>query len=106
MHGDRSMNFRIATLDDVAALSEVRLSVRENALSDPARIPRAMYVAHLTTDGRGWLCEIEGEVVGFSVGRSLDGWVWALFVLPEFEGRGIGQQLLALCTEWIFAEGH
>ncbi len=55
--------------------------------------------------GRGWVCEIDGRVVGFSYAASADHSIWALFVLPEFEGRGIGKQLLKLATDWLFEIG-
>lgn len=99
------MNFREATLEDIPALSEVRLSVRENVLSDPGRITREMYVTYLVESGKGWVCEIGGEVVGFSVASAADASIWALFVRPSHEGRGIGKRLLRLATDWLFATG-
>lgn len=102
-------NFRPATLDDIAGMSAVRLAVRENRLSDPARITPAMYADHLGPVGRSWVCEVDGRIVGFSSGAAPIGdraaSIWALFVLPEYEGRGIGKRLLALAVEWLFAEG-
>jgi GNAT superfamily N-acetyltransferase len=99
------MMFREATPEDIPALSEVRLSVRENALSHPHRITREMYARHLGEIGRGWLCEIEGQVVGFSIASFTDASIWALFVRPTHEGRGIGRRLLNLATEWLFEKG-
>jgi GNAT superfamily N-acetyltransferase len=55
--------------------------------------------------GRGWVCEIDGRVVGFSYAAKADYSIWALFVLPEFEGRGIGKQLLKLAVDWLFDIG-
>lgn len=99
------MVFREAIIEDIPALSEVRLSVRENALSDPLRITREMYVAYLSESGKGWLCEIGGRVVGFSVASLADASIWALFVRPGYEGRGIGKTLLRLATDWLFDAG-
>jgi GNAT superfamily N-acetyltransferase len=99
------MVFREATLDDIAALSEVRLSVTENVLSDPSKVTYETYVTYLCEAGKGWLCEVGGEVVGFSVASLADASVWALFVRPEFEGRGIGGRLLGLATGWLFDMG-
>lgn len=100
-----SVNFREATLTDIPALSEVRLSVKENALSEPHRITRQMYESYLSTGGKGWLCEVGGQVVGFSVASLNDASIWALFVKPEHEGKGIGKRLLKLATDWLFANG-
>ena len=99
------MNFREATPADIPALSEVRLSVRENRLSDPRRIPREMYESYLSEEGKGWLCEDGGRVVGFSVASSKDNSIWALFVAPTHEGRGVGKRLLRLACEWLFGRG-
>ena len=99
------MIFREANLEDIPALSEVRLSVTENALSDPHRITPEMYADYLSVSGKGWLCEVDGRVVGFSVASLGDSSIWALFVRPGFEGRGIGTRLLGLATGWLFHMG-
>lgn len=99
------MVFREATIEDIPALSEVRLSVTENVLSDPRKVTPEMYAAHLSVSGKGWLCEVDGEVVGFSVASLRDASIWALFVKPGHEGRGIGTRLLRLATGWLFSMG-
>jgi GNAT superfamily N-acetyltransferase len=99
------MIFREAITEDISALSEVRLSVRENVLSNPHLITRAMYEEHLCSIGKGWLCEVDGAVVGFSVASLRDASIWALFVKPAYEGRGIGRRLLLLATGWLFDMG-
>lgn len=96
------MNFREATVEDIPALFEVRQAVRENVLSDPRKVTREMCVAYLSELGKGWVCEIEGEVVGFCVASVKDASIWALFVKPSYEGRGIGKRLLRLATDWLF----
>jgi GNAT superfamily N-acetyltransferase len=64
-----------------------------------------IYAAYLSEWGKGWLCEIDGEVVGFSVASLRDASIWALFVRPEYEGKGIGTKLLKLATDWLFEMG-
>ena len=64
-----------------------------------------MCAEYLTEIGKGWVCEIDGEIVGFSIACTKDSSVWALFVRPEFEGRRIGQTLLSLAVEWLFSMG-
>lgn len=100
------MNFRRAVLSDIPAMSQVRLAVRENVLVDPSRIPPSVYEEYLEERGRSWVCEIDGRVVGFSAADRTDASIWALFVLPALEGRGIGKELLRLATEWLFGLGH
>jgi ribosomal protein S18 acetylase RimI-like enzyme len=97
--------FREATTEDIPALSEVRLSVRENVLSNPHLITREMYETHLCDIGKGWLCEVDGKVVGFSVASLRDASIWALFVKPTHEGRGIARELLQFATVWLFDRG-
>lgn len=99
------MIFREATIGDIPALSEIRLSVKQNVLSDPRKVTHEMYADYLSVSGKGWLCEIDGEVVGFSVASLGDASIWALFVKPEYEGRGIGTRLLQLATGWLFDRG-
>lgn len=99
------MIFREATREDISALSEVRLSVRENILSDPNRITPDLYETYLYKAGKGWLCIVDSEVVGFSVASLNDASIWALFVKPSHEGRGIGRRLLHLATGWLFEMG-
>ena len=96
------MDFREAKIEDIPALFEVRHSVTENILSDPRKVTRQMCVAYLSKSGKGWLCEMDGEVVGFSVASLEDASIWALFVKPSYEGRGIGKRLLRLATDWLF----
>lgn len=99
------MIFREAKVTDIPALSEIRLSVAENVLSDPRKVTPEMYEAYLSVLGKGWLCEVGGEVVGFSVASLRDASIWALFVKPGHEGRGIGTGLLKLATGWLFDMG-
>ena len=84
---------RAAAEADIPALHRIRLSVRENRLSDPSRVTERDYVEHLATLGRGWVVEVDGAIVGFAIGRVTDGNIWALFVDPAHEGKGYGSML-------------
>ena len=99
------LHYRRATTDDIPAMSRIRLAVRENTLSDPARITRAMYEDYLDAKGRGWICERDGEPIGFAYANRKDGSIWALFVAPEHEGLGAGKTLLRLASDWLFSLG-
>jgi len=104
MTGSRP-TFRQASVHDIPAMSRIRLSVKENRLHDPARITPQMYADFLEKDGRGWVALVDGDVVAFSYGNRIDGSIWALFVDPRFEGRGLGKELLARATGWLFSLG-
>ena len=96
---------RVATPEDIPALMRVRLSVRENELSDPSRVTPADCEQHLHALGRTWVIESEGEVVAFAAGRTRDGEIWALFVDPRHEGRGLGGRLHDAMVDWLFGQG-
>lgn len=100
------VTYRQANADDIPAMSTIRLAVRENVLSNPARITRQMYLDYLDALGRGWVAEIGGEIVGFSYADKTDSSIWALFISPEHEGKGLAKQLLNLATRWLFDQGN
>ena len=97
-----AMQIRNATIADFEALHRVRMSVRENQLSHPGRITFNDYALMLEQRGAGWLCEEEGKEVGFAIADVVGTSIWALFVLPEWEGRGIGKKLHDTMVRWCF----
>jgi len=101
-----ALALRRATIADIPAMSRIRLAVRENRLSNPARITEEMYRDYLDALGRGWVAELAGEIVGFSYADRADGSIWALFVAPEREGLGAGRRLLRLAVDWLFEIGY
>ena len=100
-----SMLFRQAAPADVPALIEIRLAVDENILSEPNKVTPALCTDYLTQAGKGWVCEIDGQIVGFSIAAISDASIWALFIKPGFERRGIGTGLLDLAVRWLFESG-
>ncbi|MEZ0472505.1 GNAT family N-acetyltransferase [Luteimonas salinilitoris] len=99
------MTLRRAIQSDIPAMQRVRLAVRENTLSDPARITEADYIAALEDVGRTWVVEANGEIVAFATGCN-SGNVWALFVHPDHEGRGYGKSLHSTMINWLWSLGH
>jgi GNAT superfamily N-acetyltransferase len=87
-------------------MSAIRLSVTENTLSDPARVTDEMYEDYLELSGCGWVAEIDGKVVAFSYADKVNASIWALFVHPNHEGRGLGKLLLERAAHWLFERGH
>lgn len=98
------MTLRLARPGDWDEVMALRLSVQENRLSDPGRVTREMYLDYIQARGRGWVAEEGGAILGFCV-AALDGEVWALFVRPGCEGRGVGQALMRACVDWLAAQG-
>lgn len=96
------MHYREALSSDIPQLTVIRLSVKENVLSNPALITEQDYVEFLILRGKGWVCECDNRVVGFAIGDLARNNVWALFIQPGYEGKGIGKQLLTLLLKWYF----
>ncbi|WP_293857990.1 GNAT family N-acetyltransferase [uncultured Alsobacter sp.] len=84
---------RRAVHADVPRIREIRAAVRENRLRDPSRVTLEDILWFVDNPGIHLWVEA-GEVLGFSAADPRDGNVWALFVDPDHEGRGIGRALL------------
>lgn len=95
---------RQAHADDIPALWRVRHAVTENTLA-PGRLDDEDVRRELEDSGRGWLVEVDGEVVAFAIGNAQTGNVWALFVLPAAQGHGHGSRLHAVMLDWLRARG-
>lgn len=95
---------RQARRGDVAAIQRVRHSVRENRLVS-RRISDEEVVRYLELLGRGWVVEVDGEVVAFAIGDATIGNIWALFVDPRHEARGYGRRLHDTMLQWLWAQG-
>ncbi len=94
--------FREATIEDIDNYMIVRMSVKENVLNNPALVTKEDNVDYLTKYGKGWVCEIDNKIIGFSIVGLTQRNVWALFVHPEFEGKGIGRKLHDIMIDWYF----
>lgn len=97
------MIFREATGGDIQQIQYVRRAVKENRLSDPALVPDEDVAEYINKRGKGWVCVIHSEIAGFAIVDLIDNNVWALFVHPDFEERGIGKKLHGLMLDWYFA---
>jgi GNAT superfamily N-acetyltransferase len=95
---------RQALRADIAAIHEVRMSVRENQLTRSV-ISERDYINHLETLGRGWVIEAGDRVVAVVVGNARNGNIWGLFVHPEFERQGLGRRLLDTAVDWLWSQG-
>ena len=96
------MIFREACIDDIKQIQVVRNAVKENTLSNPALVTDADCEAYLFNRGKGWVCLANNVVVGFSIVDLEDHNVWALFVHPDFEKKGIGKRLHDSMLDWYF----
>lgn len=98
------MIFREAHINDIKQIQVVRNAVKENTLSDPALVTDADCQEYLFNRGKGWVCLNEDVVVGFSIVDVEDKNIWALFVHPDYEKKGIGKRLHDTMLEWYFKQ--
>lgn len=100
----KELAFRIAQVEDIPGIQVVRHAVKENRLSNPALVPDADVEDYITRRGRGWVCVDGGTIVAFAIISVMDKNVWALFVDPAFENKGIGGRLHLEMMNWYFEE--
>jgi GNAT superfamily N-acetyltransferase len=91
----KCIHLRTQTREQRWTLEELaRIGVTEDAVS---RI--------LATTHQGWVCEQDAKIVGFSMADGSTGEFWVVAVLPDYEGRGIGRQLIERGQQWLHDHG-
>lgn len=98
------MTIRPATLHDIPQIQVVRNAVTENTLSDPGLVTDQDCAEFISERGKGWVCEIDHQIVGFAIVDLRENNVWALFLDPNFEKKGIGRQLHQTMLDWYFSQ--
>lgn len=102
-------SFREIHTDDLQAIFDVRVATWHN--ENGREEITSLGITHdfvrdmMSSTHRGWLCEIDSQVVGFAMGNRENGEMWVIAVLKEHEGKGIGRRLLRLVEDWLFSEG-
>jgi GNAT superfamily N-acetyltransferase len=101
-----AITIRRSAESDIPALFQIRTAVRENHMT-LAELAAADVTADSVSTMLGgkhaaaWI-GFDGETpLGFSMARADVGDVFALFVLPEAEGLGLGTKLLAEAECWL-----
>jgi GNAT superfamily N-acetyltransferase len=98
------MIIREALVSDIKQIQKVRNSVTENPLSNPDLVTDQDCEEFMTLRGKGWVCEIDGQIVGFSIADLKDNNIWALFIQPGFDKQGIGRKLHDVMLNWYFSQ--
>jgi GNAT superfamily N-acetyltransferase len=98
--------FRRAHSDDSVELFRVRTSVHENhqtaeELATLGVTPEFLARMLESDDACGWCAELAEGIVGFAIARRSERDIFALFVEPDYEGRGLGSTLLDAAVEWL-----
>jgi ribosomal protein S18 acetylase RimI-like enzyme len=101
--------FREIEATDISALFRVRSATDENRLTPEELaslgITESSVAEKLRGTYKGWLCEDDGEVVGFAIGDKVSSEMWVIAVLPTHIRHGVGSKLLATVEEWMFRNG-
>lgn len=100
------MTIRLATSGDIARIFEIRFGVNENRLSDPSVVTEAHVASFIANEALWVWQEANGIVTGFAGSDRRDGSIWALFVAPGHDGKGIGRALLKHACDALRAAGH
>lgn len=98
------MIFREALVRDIKNMQIVRNSVKENVLSNASLVTDKDCENYITIRGKGWVCDIDNTVVGFAIADLNENNIWALFLQPAYEGKGIGKKLHDIMLDWYFSK--
>ncbi len=98
------MQVRECTINDIPQIQIIRNLVKENMLSNPNLVTNKDCEIFITERGKGWVCEVKNVIVGFAIVDLIDKNVWALFIHPDFEAKGIGKKLQQVMLDWYFSK--
>lgn len=103
------MTIRIAHIDDIDALFDIRTSVAENYQSREEiaalGITPASVATMLETDCRAWIAQQRDTPAGFAIANATAQTIFGLFVRPEFENQGLGRALMDAAERWLWTQG-
>jgi GNAT superfamily N-acetyltransferase len=99
------INIREANNPDIPGMFLVRTSITENLLNAQQLakmgITTDSVAASLQRDCKAWVAEDEDRIVAFSIADRSVGSIFALFVLLNYENRGLGSRLLDSAVGWL-----
>ncbi|OSZ79859.1 GNAT family N-acetyltransferase [Chitinophagaceae bacterium IBVUCB2] len=98
------MIVREAQIEDIPQIQMVRNSVKENMLSDPALVTDKDVEDYIINRGKGWVSELDSVITGFAIVSVTDNNVWALFMNPDYEAKGVGKKLHDEMMNWYFSQ--
>jgi ribosomal protein S18 acetylase RimI-like enzyme len=101
-----SHSIRRARDEDHARITEIRNAVTENVLGDANRLLVDSDYPWFRDNPGVWVWEENGTILGFSAADTRNGSIWALFVAPGHERRGIGRALFGKACEVLRQDGH
>ncbi len=105
------MEYRSALPEDTAECVAIRGKTRENAFSEEQLrsigITAESWAENIRSGALpGDVCIVDGNIIGYCFGSRETGEIEVLIVLPEFENRGIGRELLQRTSRRLAELGH
>ena len=103
------IKIREATAEDIPETFKIRVATKENVLTEDdlwksGITPQAVEKL-LQTCCKCWVTEYDHRVVGFCTANAETKSIWALFIYPEYEGRGLGRLLMEAAVDWLWSKG-
>lgn len=107
---ENTLHIRPATAADIPDIFTVRCSVKENHMSreELAELditPES--VADMITGGDYIVpvAVVDSRIVGFAMAQISEGYLFALFVLPEHENKSVGRALMRVVESGLMEHG-
>lgn len=108
------LNIRPASSSDANRLAEIGLAAWELAVGDWGENPELLrenaWAAYANFCAEHWMDiligEWDGEMAGWGASENADELITDLWVLPDFQNRGIGTHLLARLEQSIAERGY
>lgn len=105
------LTIRQAVAADAPECVRIRALTRENAVSAQRLASIGITTQSWAQDIEinkleGWVCFDQEHMVGYCFGEPATGEVVVLALLPDYEARGLGRQLLAHVTDMLYQAGH
>ena len=105
------LKYRPALPEDAEECVVLRGKTRENAFSEDQL--RSIGVTSESWENNihsgalpGHVCTVDGRIVGYCFGSRETGEIVVLALLPDFENRGLGRELLNRITKELAKLGH
>ena len=106
-----NLDYRPALPDDAPECVVLRGKTRQNPASE--ELLKSMGITATTWAENirsgalpGHVCTVENRIVGYSFGDSATGEIVVVALLPEFEDRGIGREVLRRTVQHLADLGH
>lgn len=104
------MKLREIEIEDLPTIFEVRIATWHNPNGTEELTRFGITIESVTQmfetgSHNGWLCEMDGQIVGFAMGDRTNGEMWVIAVLKEHEGKGIGRAVLDEVESWLASCG-